>query len=574
MFSTTGSKQGVTAWGVAFMVLLAACCIEVRAQEKCITIHTPGGDLKPCFTHIGPQGDLIAPEGPKATPFRPPSIFSAPLPTGSGARALGIGGAFTAVADDATAASWNPAGLVQLERPEASAVFRVSTERLDHRSEDDDFSVGSDRFENKNLNYFSLVYPFYSPRIRRNIVVSLNYQEAYDFTQRFTADVRNRPGGRRPGFLTETFSDKNVQVSSVRTNFPGGFIESTLFFTNAVSTEISTLFEQGISSEQISFLEFEQEGIIDAITPSFALEITPTLSVGASFNYYQDSPFSDAAIRSRTKAVTVGSLESRTRTTTSRTSSGTYDYGTLTTVQIAPDPVITNHVTNSGVFTPLRSESVSRRTDRIQTEGTLEEFTDMNDLQGYNANVGVLWTVSRYLSLGFSLDLPWTAEAKQTKRLRNTTTTYDSTRTQIIEVTSSEVVERKDVEFTFPLSWAVGMVWRWTPEFYTMIDVSQVLWSDFSFKAEGEERINPLDGSSHKAHPLDDTWSVRLGTEYLLVLGEHQVPLRAGWAWEQRPALGQPDDFYSISLGTGFFIGKRREKTILDFAYALTVEKT
>ncbi|MCP5119023.1 MAG: hypothetical protein GY953_50105, partial [bacterium] len=37
-----------------------------------------------------------------------------------GARSLGFGGAFTALADDATAAFANPAGLVQLARPEVS----------------------------------------------------------------------------------------------------------------------------------------------------------------------------------------------------------------------------------------------------------------------------------------------------------------------------------------------------------------------------------------------------------------------------------------------------------------------
>jgi hypothetical protein len=50
------------------------------------------------------------------------SIASSPNPVGSGARALGMGGAFIAVADDATAASWNPSGLIQLERPELSIV--------------------------------------------------------------------------------------------------------------------------------------------------------------------------------------------------------------------------------------------------------------------------------------------------------------------------------------------------------------------------------------------------------------------------------------------------------------------
>lgn len=37
---------------------------------------------------------------------------------GAGARALGMGGAFYAIADDASAASWNPAGLAQLRRKE------------------------------------------------------------------------------------------------------------------------------------------------------------------------------------------------------------------------------------------------------------------------------------------------------------------------------------------------------------------------------------------------------------------------------------------------------------------------
>ena len=49
-------------------------------------------------------------------------IPSSPNPVGSGARALGMGGAFIAIADDATAASWNPGGLIQLETPEISAV--------------------------------------------------------------------------------------------------------------------------------------------------------------------------------------------------------------------------------------------------------------------------------------------------------------------------------------------------------------------------------------------------------------------------------------------------------------------
>jgi long-subunit fatty acid transport protein len=44
------------------------------------------------------------------------------IDVGAGARAYGMGGAFLARADDATAASWNPAGLSYLRRPELSLV--------------------------------------------------------------------------------------------------------------------------------------------------------------------------------------------------------------------------------------------------------------------------------------------------------------------------------------------------------------------------------------------------------------------------------------------------------------------
>ena len=45
---------------------------------------------------------------------------------GSGARAAGMGNAFIAVADDGTAASWNPAGLSQLRKSEFSLVYSAS----------------------------------------------------------------------------------------------------------------------------------------------------------------------------------------------------------------------------------------------------------------------------------------------------------------------------------------------------------------------------------------------------------------------------------------------------------------
>ena len=61
---------------------------------------------------------------------------------GVGARAMGLSGAFTAVADDASAAYWNPAGLAQLDAPEILGMYGSYLNGL-----------------NQNL-YFSFHYPF------------------------------------------------------------------------------------------------------------------------------------------------------------------------------------------------------------------------------------------------------------------------------------------------------------------------------------------------------------------------------------------------------------------------------
>ncbi|QTA92342.1 Outer membrane protein transport protein domain-containing protein [Desulfonema magnum] len=120
-----------------------------------------------------------------------PSSFN---PVGSGARAIGMGGAFIAVADDATAASWNPGGLVQLTLPE----FSLVTSYL-HRGEEIDFgedypeAAGSHSVSEGDINYFSAAYPF--GLFNRNMIVSLSYQRLYDLNRdwKFAFSMPERP---------------------------------------------------------------------------------------------------------------------------------------------------------------------------------------------------------------------------------------------------------------------------------------------------------------------------------------------------------------------------------------------
>jgi len=73
--------------------------------------------------------------------------------TNPGARSIGLGGAFAAIADDATAAFANPAGLVQIVRPEVSAEIRGTAAR-DGASSPYDLADSL-----SGLGFFSFVYP-------------------------------------------------------------------------------------------------------------------------------------------------------------------------------------------------------------------------------------------------------------------------------------------------------------------------------------------------------------------------------------------------------------------------------
>ncbi|MCP3872772.1 MAG: hypothetical protein GY699_06400 [Desulfobacteraceae bacterium] len=159
-------------------------------------------------------------------------IGSSPNPVGSGARALGMGGAFIAVADDATAASWNPGGLIQLETPEISFVggYLKRNEAISFESNPE--AAGDHSVDEFSPNYLSAAYPF--ELNNRNMIVSLNYQRLYDFNRYW--------------------------VFNINGNIPGSSIEEN----------------------------YKQEGSLYALGLAYATMITKNLSAGFTLNYWGD----------------------------------------------------------------------------------------------------------------------------------------------------------------------------------------------------------------------------------------------------------------------------------------------
>ena len=108
---------------------------------------------------------------------------------GSGARAFGMGGAFLARADDATAASWNPAGLSYLRAPELSVVWADSS--LGNRKIDaSGLLVENDQRSGNAPDFLAATFPIELGSV--NGAAQLSYQRIISFNAERTITEPDR----------------------------------------------------------------------------------------------------------------------------------------------------------------------------------------------------------------------------------------------------------------------------------------------------------------------------------------------------------------------------------------------
>ena len=154
---------------------------------------------------------------------------------GIGARALGMGGAFIAVADDFTATRWNPAGLSQIRNIEFSGA--LSNEQLE--AEMTYFrTLSSSKISNTRLNSIGAVFPV--PTYQGGLAFALGLNRAQSFDSRISLK------GFDPEFYDETFGDLRSQVKE--TSMDSGSIYS---WVASGAIDLSPDFSIGAS---ISFL--------------------------------------------------------------------------------------------------------------------------------------------------------------------------------------------------------------------------------------------------------------------------------------------------------------------------------
>ena len=130
---------------------------------------------------IGLSTSYAADEGAHAAEF---------LSHGVGARALGMGGAFVAIADDATATYWNPAGLTKVKTHSFSAMYS------------DTFSTGDGSWLSRGLVSYNFLNYVYQIEDIGSVGLSWIRLGIDDIPRTTFTDVNNN------GFLGD-FQDKN-----------------------------------------------------------------------------------------------------------------------------------------------------------------------------------------------------------------------------------------------------------------------------------------------------------------------------------------------------------------------------
>ena len=365
------------------------------------------------------------------------SINSSPNALGSGARALGMGNAFIAVADDATAASWNPGGLMQLETPEVSIVLYNAL-----RTEDYSFALnpeadGSERTNTFDINYFSAAYPF--AIFEKNMIVSLNYQRLYDVTKELKFKLRT----------------------------------------------------QGPGLDMTQNTHYKAEGGIKALSPAYAIQITENLSVGFALNFWLDA------------------------------------FGG-----------------RNGWKEQLRSQSEGILA--FQPKSINFGFSNEYDnTRGFNYNLGILWNINEMVTFGAVYKSPFEAKMRHT---------FVSTGTQVIEDT---------MKLNFPLSYGMGLAFRFSDEFTIAFDTYRTEWGRYFFRAEDDSKTSPIDGRPWDKSHIKATTQAHIGAEYLFIHEKTIIPVRGGVFYDPEPSEDSTEDFYGISLGSGISIGN----VIFDAAY-------
>ena len=178
---------------------------------------------------------------------------------GGGARARGMGGAFIGVSDDPSAASWNPAGLTQLDKYQIGATLyflnpklKYGTNYLDTAGNVYATFPNSLKQSKASISFGSVILPF--KIYQKEVVGSVLYNRSSDI---YDKRVYNFPGARR----IDNFGVYHMTDTTIT----------------------------GADSVRIGDKEDEITGGLDIVNLSLGTKVYKDLSLGVGINIYTGS---------------------------------------------------------------------------------------------------------------------------------------------------------------------------------------------------------------------------------------------------------------------------------------------
>lgn len=244
------------------------CLLSTTALSTGWAQQTPGPDLRP-----------------QPGSFSPASVATLPvnlLPPG--ARALGLGGAFTAVSDDATAAESNPAGLTILSQPEVSIHVRNTDAQAKFFDVDtivplrfggNPQSIKQFEDSSTDISFASIVKPY------DRWVFSAYYQNTLSFDSRTPTETVQLP----------QFLDTYVYDNAIDADIESFGLSAAFRFTDFLSLGISVkqttmdlkILDSGLA-EDFSDIEFQLADFFGGPADIWAQELVDTRSESLNLN--------------------------------------------------------------------------------------------------------------------------------------------------------------------------------------------------------------------------------------------------------------------------------------------------
>ena len=212
-------------------------------------------------------------------------------------------------------------------------------------------------------------------------------------------------------------------------------------------------------------IHYKAEGGIKALSPAYAIQITESLSIGFTLNFWMDAMGGRNGWKDEFRSLAEISITS----------------------PFFPDESIKDNLVISKEY---------------------------DNARGFNYNLGILWNINEMITLGAVYKSEFESEMRRTIIAQSS------------QVRNG--FEESTIELNFPFSYGAGLAFRLSDSFTVAFDAYRTEWGRYFFRDELDRKTSPIDGRPRRESHLKATNQVHLGAEYLFILEKTIIPVRGG----------------------------------------------